>query len=975
PSHIRTLPDSTLEWSLEATLPSDGHLEWNMAEAQMIQTGWVWSATGDASVNGTTLEMIGTPGGAASAVLQLVLPVNAVPQRHAFATAESSELHYELNITLHVLQVFRSAATVLDPTPLIPGEPVDFKVGETQSVLLRLENPGNGEDTFILTGAIVADPNITPQPEVEFTIYNPERTLGPLATTIATVDVVLDEDTPALNPFQLQFTWTSQGEGNIAAVTALTVQAEPDYRWEINDIDVETTEVAPGDEVSIEFTVKNIGNTPDTLTINPSFEVTHAGNDTSTWSAASNSSEQIDVNGTQSMSIGFTVPYDAWFMTDAMLLMSLYSGNVYVSNETLEFSVVHASAWRFNLSDTSLTIAPGGENLTLKVDQLGNHPEAPWFTKAGQGWPIELPANGQTVNPGEATTMTVFVTPPEDALAGEVGVLRIRISDANGAGQIVQEIPVRVGQEANISVEHRGTWKVNEDGGMPTAWLDNNGNDVAVVQISVDGLPTGWLLNGSNQVVIAPGQLLGLPLMLTPDETWNQQRFLVTLKINHPSLGEITHDLEVEYGSHTFHTTPVHLAREGTPITIQFGQAVDSGLTSSDAVDFGERSISFTMGSDENELLLESSTDSSNRMSIFTSGYTLPNVDVDCDLIEQAFSTLGRIALTGSVGECQVTASDQAPVKATIMLISDQGDTVPLRSSGISLGSGENGTYELNVTSWTPEAAQMSITVLVVDSYGRILDEETVEVVSRASGWNVGIFSFTADEELKVSIQRTSYDVLEDVNCRVEVNTVDNSLDEPLVRVIDIAEGDFPPVVIIPAPSELADNKQLKATLSCDAPYDLDDDPSDNEATALYIKAQQPIVESSEIVISLVVASLLLVVAYLTGMMGTKQKASSKPKPKPLPTDTTQPIAEPSPVEQVEEEEDEFSFELTEEPVSESIVTEESQQVDTVEIIDLPDEEDVTPSGRLASMRDELTDNQPSAEGREDRMRRFFGNQ
>jgi hypothetical protein len=110
-------------------------------------------------------------------------------------------------------------------------------------------------------------------------------------------------------------------------------------------------------------------------------------------------------------------------------------------------------------------------------------------------------------------------------------------------------------------------------------------------------------------------------------------------------------------------------------------------------------------------------------------------------------------------------------------------------------------------------------------------------------------------------------------------------------------------------------------------------------------------------------------------MMGTKQKASSKPKPKPLPTDTTQPIAEPSPVEEVEEEEDEFSFELTEEPVSESIVTEESQQVDTVEIIDLPDEEDVTPSGRLASMRDEMTDNQPSAEGREDRMRRFFGNQ
>jgi flagellar basal body-associated protein FliL len=300
---------------------------------------------------------------------------------------------------------------------------------------------------------------------------------------------------------------------------------------------------------------------------------------------------------------------------------------------------------------------------------------------------------------------------------------------------------------------------------------------------------------------------------------------------------------------------------------------------------------------------------------------------------------------------------------------------VPLRSTGVSLGSGENGTYELNVTSWTPEAAQMSITVMVVDSYGRILDEDTVEAVARAAGWNVGIFSFTADEELKVSIQRTSYDILEGVNCRVEINTVDNSLDEPLVRVIDIAEGDFPPVVIIPAPTDLADNKQLRATLACDVPYDVDDDLSDNEATALYTKAQQPIVESSEIVISIVVASLLLVVAYLAGMMGTKPKTDSKPKPLPTSTELSETESETTPLEEVAEEEDEFSFELAEEPASQSVVTEDIQQVDTVEVIDLPDEEDVTPSGRLASLRDEMTENQPSAEGREDRMRRFFGNQ
>ena len=109
--------------------------------------------------------------------------------------------------------------------------------------------------------------------------------------------------------------------------------------------------------------------------------------------------------------------------------------------------------------------------------------------------------------------------------------------------------------------------------------------------------------------------------------------------------------------------------------------------------------------------------------------------------------------------------------------------------------------------------------------------------------------------------------------------------------------------------------------------------------------------------------------------MGTKQKTDSKPKLKPLPSTTVLTKSEPSQVEEVDEEEDEFSFELTEEPVTEPVVTEEPQQVDTVEVIDLPDEEDVTPSGRLASMRDEMSDNQPSAEGREDRMRRFFGDQ
>ncbi|MEJ6562356.1 MAG: CARDB domain-containing protein [Euryarchaeota archaeon] len=975
PSHIRTLPNTTLSWSVQTNLPSDGSLEWNMASALMVHTGWVWSSTGDLTVNGTSLEITGTPNAPASGTLELSLPVNAVPQRHVFSQNEATKPHYELNISLHVLQVFRSAATVLDPLPPAQSTVVSFNVSETEPILLRLENPGNGEDTFVLTGEALAGPTMSQPPTVEFTIYNPERTLGPLATTIATVDVLLSDDIPALSPFELVFTWTSQGDSSVASSASLMVQAEPDHQWNISNITVASNAVIPGEEVTVNFNMTNIGNTPDTLNVNPSFTITHAGNDTSVWASSGAVSEQIAVNGSEAMSVSFTVPTNAWYLTSAVLNIDLFSGDIFVKTTAMNFTVSHDSGWRFNLSNTSLTIAPGGENLTLKVDQIGNHPEAPWYTKAGQGWAISLPNNGDVVNPGQSTTVTVFVTPPEGALAGEVGVLRIRISDANGAGQIVQEIPVRVGEEANISIEHRGTWKVNADGGMPTAWVANYGNDVAVMQVSVTGLPAGWTLNGSSQVVVAPGQMIGLPLMLTPESNWNEQRFIVGIELIHPTLGILTHDLEVETGAYTFHSTPVQSGRSGTVVTIELGQAVDGGLTTTDNLQFFEQSVELTIGSVANELLLQSSSDESDRMSIYINGYDLPIVDVRCDLTAQAFVDLGRVELEGRIGDCEVVASMDEELRATIMLITDRGETITLKMDSIVLAPGANATYELNVTGWKPSAGVRTVTVVMVDSYGRILEERSIETTARASGWNIGIFSFSANEDLKVSVQRISWNRLAGVNCHVTVVSLDSGW--TTTRVIDVAEGDFPPVVTIPSPDGMKDDEELKATLRCDAPYDVDDDSGDDEAIAFYKAPDQPLVERSELVISVAVAALLLVVAYLAGVTKPPKSGSSQgSKGNQKSKDDTKPLEHIEPIEEtVVEEVDEFSFELpTDLDEPQTGVPDTTQaHVESIEVIELPDEEDASPSGRLASMRDEITTDGPSPEGRQDRMRDFFG--
>ena len=77
---------------------------------------------------------------------------------------------------------------------------------------------------------------------------------------------------------------------------------------------------------------------------------------------------------------------------------------------------------------------------------------------------------------------------------------------------------------------------------MPTAWLVNSGNDIAVVQISVSGIPSQWLINHPQSMVISPGQVMGIPISSSPELTLEtlsrrfQKRQSQIRKINEYSL-------------------------------------------------------------------------------------------------------------------------------------------------------------------------------------------------------------------------------------------------------------------------------------------------------------------------------------------------------------------------------------------------------------------------------------------------------
>ncbi len=979
PIHTRSLPNATLTWDITADLPQSGELQWNMVDAQMIQTNWQWSASGNLEINGSNLELSGSNNGVGTGTLSLQLPTNAVPYRHVFTTSDASESHSNLTFSLQVLQIYRSQATILEPLPDIEGEPVSMNVTEPQNVRLKLENPGNGDDEFLLSAHANPLTGIESPPVSFVFISQEQRSLGPLAYTIATVEVTLGADVAAQTPFELEFLWTSLGDPSVHDSVVLLVEAEPDHRWDVNITSGTEYLVSPEEAVEISFSAKNTGNANDTLRLVPSFTYAYSGLDSSIWNATTFVGEELAVNQSSTYSLNFSVPSTAWSESVAHLQLGIYSDDIWVQDITLNLTVKHMPGWSFNLANTSLTIDPKGQNLTLTVDQLGNAPTAPYFAKAGAGWNITYPSSGDVVNPGDSTSVSIHVIPPEGAVAGEIGILKIRISDADGSGSTVQEIPVRVGEAPNLSIAHKGVWKINDNGGMPTAWVENVGNDVAVLQLGVSGLPSGWIVEGPQQMVIAPNQLIGIPLSLLPNQDWNGERFIASLEVTHPALGLQIHEIEIERGIFAFGSSPVVHAASGSQVSILMNSNITSdSLISDQGIEINGNSIQLEMTGQRTESILTVATDSSDSLSLYLAGYLLPSVTANCELESSAFSQLGLQNLEGRVGECSLTAGEEA-IQATLVLVSNTGEQIELVTKNIQLGAMESGSFEVNVSQWSPGAGAIIVEVRVIDSFGRTLDTDTVSTVSRSSGWNIGINSFIVNDanELELSTLRSGYERLSDVTCRIEVTSLDSAWSALLI--VDVVTPDYPPTFVIKDTDGIAGEEdqiteyRLEATLSCDSPYDVDDISEDNSGTARFTPKSEPIVEQSDVFISLLVASILLVVGYFSGIFtpsSTSMSAAGKKKSeKPMPKISEEKSDVPKPED--EDDDDEFSFVFEDETPDE---TEEQIVEVSVEevIIDIDDETDTSASGRLAALRNEMDGDNERSLSREERMNKFF---
>jgi uncharacterized membrane protein len=929
--HARTVPITGLTWSVEANMPANGIIRWNMAEAGMIKEDWIWSTSGSLAINGNILELSGS--GLTSGTLILDLPVDAQPYRHFFNQSAEVAPASNLSLSLHILQVFRTDAQVVSP-----DEGSVFNVSERTKIILRLENPGNGVDTFTLAGHTAAG-NLSAPPIITFEIPNAQRTLGPGSLTMAPVWVTLPNDIPAREDFQIIFDWTSMGDETVSDSASITVQARPDHRWNVSVEQGNTISVTPGEELSLNLTMTNVGNTIDSLSLTPEFNITHVNGDSSSWSATGISASQLAINASQTVELSLIIPDDCWAGTIAEFSLDMTSDGFDMQESVdITLSVAPVSGWRFDLSNASLEVPPEGGSIELVVEQLGNGPQAPWFSKAGEGWSVELPVNSLEMDPASTSLITVNITPPLDAVAGEVGVIRIRISDGDGSGQVVEEVPVRVGSAPGIELGAKGSWLARD--GMfshATAWIENTGNDVAIMDLSIADLPSGWTAEGEGTIVVAPGEVLALPVTLMPNN-WDGTGIQVRLVVVHPVLGQLELPISVDDSVVIATSKTVHTGRSGQKVSISI-----------DSISDGPSSSLITIPDTRTNI-------SHQGVSLHLVGMEMPNHEVECTSMYGNLSSLGIETMSRTWSHCTFTADPNYELVANAWLRSDRGEM--LDSAVIRLSPGENLSTNLSLNSWNPEPGLIGVEIVIIDSSGAILFKQSSSHIAHESGWNIGIAGLDVDGSwITISISRQGYEKLEGTPCILSLSSPDWSKE----LFVDIAGSSHAPILQIKRPTELVSGDTLTASISCASPWDVDDDLSDDSRVVNAGKVPAITYESSDLLWTLSIAAIMVAIAWLLGIIRPKQiRPPRKQAEKPAGQKREEKEVEMT----VEPEVDDISLgEVSVTPEPEQ--TAPPQQEPEEEIIDIDDE---TASGRLSALRREITTdgNSPATLSKED---------
>lgn len=977
PNHQRTLPNTTLQWNIVGTMPSNEDVVWNMASASMLNSGWEWSSNGDLTTSSTTMVFSGNIGEVVTGQLTLNLPEYTPPMRHYF---DGDANGTPLNFSLQVLQQFRSELQILSPSDTSISSPFIYTVSESHRILLGIENPGNGEDTYELTSIVenAEGENIDEFVQIDF--LTPLKTIDARSSGVASVDILIGNELPALETIFLTFSSTSIGDSSQTAVSTLFVQPAPNREW-IIELDGENNRsILPIETDSVVFDAKNIGNAFDVLTTTSSLSYNYVGDDTNEWTVQDGTTNIVQVNDSSLIYVNITSHSMAQAGTEVVLHIEFKSNDILIHTTSIRYVVLQKSGWKFNLTGMNLEVEPGGSNVTLQVDNLGNSPETPYIYKFSSGWNITIQNITDIVQPFDSIQIQVFVSPPPQSFAGEIEEILLQISDNDGQGSTIESIPFRVAAKPNVTLDARGHWKVSEEGGYPAAWITNYGNDIAQVSIEISGLPSDWNILGPMQMTLSPNEMRGLQIELLPPSDWNGFEFLAQIRIQHPDLEPETRSILVKQSNITWKSSPVVSNYESLESSIDLNTQGDIVLLSSAEEikllkenDAYEISIEHGGSNGQITLNFEEANQTSN-LTLFVNTWSYPDIEANCQFVNEFFTALNVGRTNGTVASCTFVNNDGADQRISVLLVDQMGDEYKLQQSMYSIEM--NSSLSTNITILESDfyKGNFEFELKIIDQHGKTIEIEAIEAIVRPTGWNIGIQSFQANGNLQIGILRPGYEILEDEYCILQLESENGW---SFTKYVDITSSAYAPIIIISNPGVLKNDEKITATLSCDSPYDRDDNPEDNTKSTFYKSAEEDILTSSKLIWVLSTASILFIIAWMIGFVGPR--TSARPSMS-VSKEDQRPQKQESFERDTKKDTDDLSIEILEEqkePADEDMFADSNDDFLSDMLVERSEEtgqSDQDASHRLEFIRQEMEQvkGEPRDGTIEDRMKKFF---
>ena len=953
PDNMRTVPATQLSWDIDGTLPSNiDNLSWDLQTSGMLVSGWNWQAGGDCILEGTLLSCHGPEGGTFSGTLGLDQPVDAPPQFHPFSVNATNHSGYDIDFSIQVLQVFRSDISVISPTE----SPILMNVSEAMWIVLRLENPGNGPDNYDLTARLVPNENFSEDPGIVFNIPSPTYSINAAGLRQVPVQVTLPLDTPARQGMKIEFSLKSQGDESVYDLVVIDVEARQDHRWNISLLDGGSSLASgqgvftsPGTSTTLTLSVTNIGNFDDTLDVSSSLTLTLIGNDTQTgWQISGGSSGVLDVNQSSTVDIELEVPELAWNGSIAHVQLALSSDGLPLEVFTVDVEVNQLPLWIVRATGSDLDVEPDGSNITLELEQRGNYPSRPYLAAAinAVGWNLSTPEELPFLDPGETVSISIFVTPPLGTISGPSVELMVIARNGDGRGEGTTILPVRVKPVYDFSNTIPSNWEgwlVSDSGGMPRITIANTGNAPNQLHIEILGLPIGWGPLETN-VSLAWGEQKGVPIDLIPDSSWDHSNIAIQIRVTDSGGKIVTSDVNITYSAVSWASSPVMWGALGDDKVVTFhGTAVNS--VSSSGVQLEATQNGWILPSPNGEGNLIASTSQGDVALSYSAHMQVATTrSVSCSLD-------GNLS-TQPLAICSIANGTEA-FSWSIILRSSEGGLI---SQLDGTTAAETTDYvNLSATGWSPATGIHELTLLVFSSEGNLQTSVSKQYIVRASGWDIGIgIEETSSGDLNILIERENYQIMEDSHCRVELKQ--GSWTKTIA--VDIT-ATLAPKLSVDRPTG-GESTPVNATFSCEAPWDIDDDPSDNSAEIVLTSQPEILPIDSTTTYSIATALLIVAVLWLLGLIKPRDLSPApvqrrKPvKEKRMTQTPSRKTAEPQPKQKessVQLEEDA----LPQEPeASDEELTEMQESLIEVEEVadELPEEELDEFELRLRKLRD-----------------------